>query len=121
MYIKYLHRCIPIAYICISTDDLALQILVLSPTAINVQWNCTSFDNFTLTWKGLAKNVLEEWQRSDNKIFNLCQNTNSIGQQASIIISDLEEGMKYTLSVTIGLDVVTTTQFKTLTTGQYKK
>jgi len=97
---------------------LALQVLVLSPTAINVQLNCISFEKITLIWKGLAENDLEEWQRCDKTVLNLCENANSIGQQVSTIISDLEEGMVYTLTVIIGCKTFNSTQFKTLTAGQ---
>ena len=100
-------------------DGLTLKILPLSPTSIKVQWNCTRVKPFTLAWRGgLVKNALEQWQRIDMKVLDRCQNDSRIGQQVNIMISDLEEGMEYSLSVTE--EFIPIYSFKTMTSGQYK-
>lgn len=99
-------------------DGSRLKLLLLSPTAINIQWNCTQVKPFTLAWRGgLVKNALEQWQRTDMKVFDRCQNDSRIGQQVNIMINDLEEGMEYSLSVTE--EFTSIFSFKTMTSGLY--
>ena len=114
---KFLAICL--SYLFFKDGDFMLKILSLSPTAIKVQWNCTQVKPITLAWRGgLVKNALEQWQRTDMKVFDWCQNDNNIGQQVSTMISDLEEGMQYSLSVTE--EFIPIHEFKTLTSGQHK-
>lgn len=102
----------------LATGDLALQILSVSPTAVNVQWNCPSTDNVTtLQWKAVVKNAVEKWQRLDAKVVELCQNA-SIGQQVSTVITDLEEGVKYQFSLTQLETTLSSVNFQTLTSGE---
>ena len=92
---------------------MTLQILSTSSTAVNVQWECTQGHTLTLRWRGLDSNALERWRRNDAKILDVCQNT------SNTIISDLEEGMTYYLSITNESDtVLVSTQFDTLTSGE---
>ena len=102
----------------LATGDLALQILSVSPTAVNVQWNCPSTDNVTtLRWKAVVKNAVAKWQRSDTKVIEPCQNA-SIDQQVNTVITDLEEGVEYQLSL-IQLDkTLSSLNFQTLTSGE---
>ena len=102
----------------LATDGLALQILSVSPTAVNVQWNCTR-DNLTLQWKATVKNAVEKWERKDKKVIELCQNA-SIGQQVNTVIADLEEGVEYHLSLTQfeATLSLSSLNFNTLTSGE---
>ena len=97
----------------LATGDLALQILSVSSTTVSLQWNCASTDNIALTWKGTADNTVETWHRKDKKVFELCQTAN-ISQSVQAVITDLEEGVEYSLSVT---QSETGLNFKTLTSG----
>ena len=107
------------SYLSFADGDFTLKTLSLSPTAIKVQWNCTQVKPITLAWRGgLVKNALEQWQRTDMKVFDWCQNDNRIGQQVDTMISDLEEGMEYSLSVTE--EFIPIHEFETLTSGQHK-
>ena len=98
---------------------MTLQILSTSSTAANIQWECTQAYTFTLRWRGLDSNALERWRRNDAKALDVCQNTSNIGKEFSTIISDLEEGMTYYLSITNESDaVLASTQLNTLTSGE---
>ena len=102
----------------LATGDLALQILSVSPTAVDVQWNCPSTDNLTtLQWKAMVKNAVERWQRTDTKVIELCQNA-STSQQVNTVITDLEEGVKYHLSLTQFDATLSSMNFQTLTSGE---
>ena len=97
------------------TDNLVLQIVSVLPTTIDVQWMCTTVHNNTATWKGMIKNAVEKWERTDTKVFDLCKNINSLGQEVNTTITDIEEGVEYYFSID-GLNLV---HFNTLTSGKH--
>lgn len=70
--------------------------------------------NHTVTWKGMIRNAMEKWERTDTKVFDLCQNVNNFGQEVNTTITDLEEGVEYNFSV----DGLGLANFNTLTSGE---
>ena len=103
-----------IVLVHLATGDLALQVVSVSSTVVNVQWNCISKDNIALTWKATADNGVETWCRKDKKVFELCQTAN-VSQNVEAVITDLEEGMEYQLSIG---EPEKPFNFKTLTSGK---
>lgn len=100
-----------------SENVLTFNVLPVSPTAVNIQWmNCIELDSVTLKWEATVENALEKWNRADMKILDLCQKSSDPGQQVDTIITDLEEGMNYKISMlTSGVSV----HLNTLTSGEY--
>ena len=56
-------------------------------------------DSHKLTWAASLDDGQERWQRTDNKVFDFCQDPNKIYQLVSTSISNLEEAASYTFSL----------------------
>ena len=56
-------------------------------------------DSHKLTWAASLDDRKEQWQRTDDEVFDFCQDPNKIDQLVSTSISNLEEVAMYTFSI----------------------